>query len=101
MFIQPFVENAIKHGVNRNDQAGKISVVIELLEKESLLKCEIRDNGNGFEEKENNEHKSISSTIVKERLSIFKKKFNVNSRYTITEKDGLTMITLYLPFIRE
>jgi LytS/YehU family sensor histidine kinase len=48
MVIQPFVENAIKHGIRyKKDRKGFIEVNFE--KKEAFLRCSITDNGVGRE----------------------------------------------------
>ncbi|NQY05277.1 MAG: histidine kinase [Flavobacteriaceae bacterium] len=101
MLIQPFVENAIIHGINAAEN-GKID--IEISKNNELLECIITDNGIGYSEtikiKKKLSKESISGNIVAERLSILKKKFKVNTRFTVKdgEKSG-TRIELYLPYV--
>jgi sensor histidine kinase YesM len=74
MLIQPFLENAIKHGIMPNDEQGRIDIYFTL-ENEHLI-VEITDNGIGIEEslrrKKTAEDKdpSLGVNIVQERLSI-------------------------------
>lgn len=78
MLIQPFVENAIIHGIMNTKTRGLISLDFAQLRNE-LVSCTIIDNGVGYskstiEGKENaKEHNSISGDIVKERLAIYNK----------------------------
>jgi len=101
MFIQPFVENSIKHGVSSIEKKGEVELDFSLLKKEKLLRCIICDNGIGLKENENEIHKSMSSAIIKERLEIFKKKFKVETRYEIYEKDNKTIVELFLPYVED
>jgi tetratricopeptide (TPR) repeat protein/two-component sensor histidine kinase len=72
MLIQPFIENAIKHGVN-GIANGHIEIVITK-ENENLI-IEIKDNGKGiFENEKDSSHTSLATTITKERL------LNINLR---------------------
>lgn len=48
MVIQPFVENAIKHGI-RYKKNGKGYVEVNFEQQENLLRCTITDNGVGRE----------------------------------------------------
>lgn len=50
MTIQPFVENAIKHGIG--PKAGKGHIIIRGYKESAYLLFEIRDDGVGFSEKE-------------------------------------------------
>lgn len=47
MLIQPFVENAVKHGVMHLPHKGEITVEVTM--KEQCLQCRITDNGIGIE----------------------------------------------------
>ncbi len=47
MLIQPFVENALKHGFESMDKTAKIDVLFEA--EADFLKVEIRDNGKGID----------------------------------------------------
>ena len=71
MIIQPYVENAIWHGLsNKEDGTGKISLNFTL-EKE-CIKCVIEDNGIGREKaatlKSKREHTSVGMLITTQRL---------------------------------
>lgn len=47
MLLQPFVENAVKHGISQKATAGKI--MIEFIKQENNLVLTVSDNGNGFD----------------------------------------------------
>ncbi|RZJ70301.1 histidine kinase [Flavobacterium sp.] len=67
MLTQPFVENAIKHGIANRSQTG--SVKISFFLKNAKLFVEITDNGKGFNQKNlQSKHKSLSIAITKNRL---------------------------------
>ena len=69
MLSQPFIENAIKHGV-RGIEGGLIMIDFRWLDNK--LQLSITDNGRGFQKnKENEKHKSFAITITNERLRIF------------------------------
>ncbi|HEX6168275.1 MAG TPA: histidine kinase [Chitinophagaceae bacterium] len=74
LLLQPFVENAIWHGVNPKEGDGKIG--IEFFQKEEALYCVIRDNGIGRKKASelrsqlSEHHKSMGLQITKERLAI-------------------------------
>ena len=70
MFAQPFVENAIEHGIG-NRENGKIS--ISFSEKDNQLFLEIQDDGAGIGESLTADHKSLSTTIIKERIALLNK----------------------------
>ena len=75
MLIQPFVENAIIHGVANKSEKGKIKV--ELIAEGELMLCIIEDNGIGrdkaMELKKKSgkaKHRSLGMQVTKERLEI-------------------------------
>ena len=74
MLIQPYVENAIKHGL-LHKQGNKV-LILRFLKKENHLLCEIEDNGIGREksisinEKNNKIYKSKAMSLTKERIDL-------------------------------
>ncbi|HJS52933.1 MAG TPA: tetratricopeptide repeat protein [Chitinophagaceae bacterium] len=78
LLLQPFVENAIWHGVNPKEGDGKIG--IEFFQKEETLYCVIKDNGIGrkkaseLKSQLSEHHKSMGLQITKERLAIMGEK---------------------------
>ena len=46
MLIQPFIENAIVHGITPKKEGGEIEIHISLFSPK-ILKCSIEDNGIG------------------------------------------------------
>ncbi len=67
MLTQPFIENAIKHGLGNIAENGKVDIHFFL--KDSKLFFEVSDNGKGFDNtKKTTNHKSLAMTITKERL---------------------------------
>lgn len=106
LLIQPFVENAILHGMVPKEGKGKISVNFDV-QKEQLV-CTITDDGIGFSEskilKENSvtAHQSMALAITKKRLKIMESITSKSAKIEIIElnseqqKSG-TKVTLYLP----
>ncbi len=73
MLSQPFVENAIKHGLKNKTVGGLINV--RFFMQDNLLFFEVKDNGLGLENKnEQTQHKSVATQIVSERLNSQKTK---------------------------
>ncbi len=75
LIIQPFVENAIWHGLIHLDKKGELTIRFSL-DEDSLI-CEIRDNGIGREKALENKSKSATKRkshgmkIAMERLRLF------------------------------
>lgn len=77
MLIQPFVENAILHGLaSLSDREGKLQIRIE--EEGEYLRCIIEDNGIGREKaaaikaKRTIKHESTAMKNVQERITLLK-----------------------------
>ncbi len=70
MILQPYVENAIKHGLPTKKNQGILRLEISA-EKDQLL-CVIDDNGAGRQAKNGNaqSHKSLGMEITNERVQI-------------------------------
>ncbi len=59
MIIQPFVENAIKHGIHPSDQPGKLEVLLE--GDHDMMICTITDNGIGRKQSMEMQKQSIKA----------------------------------------
>lgn len=72
MFIQPIVENAIKHGVSKVSHTGLLEIEISKQKEELLI--QIKDNGPGINSANktdvNYEHKSMATKIFSDRVNI-------------------------------
>ena len=67
LLIQPFVENAILHGMTSIKNGGKI--MINFSKKENQLQITIKDNGKGFDKNKNTGmSRSLGISITQKRL---------------------------------
>ncbi|WP_212004841.1 sensor histidine kinase [Chitinophaga sp. HK235] len=102
MLLQPFVENAIQHGMRNIAHHGHISITLEL--KEDILHCIIEDNGQGLQPVKKKEKHTLSGTIVRERLKMLSHQTGKTATLTITDKqtEGRTgvRVTLMIPVQR-
>jgi anti-sigma regulatory factor (Ser/Thr protein kinase) len=101
MILQPFVENSIEHGFAGIDQQGQVSV---LFKKEAGdLFIHIVDNGNGLTmvAKENSEHISRASQIIKDRIYLLNIRLKTRARFSIDNNTGGKGVTvkIYLPLL--
>jgi ligand-binding sensor domain-containing protein/two-component sensor histidine kinase len=100
MFLQPYVENSIWHGILPLKKDGKIEVKLSRTEKNEYLFI-IEDNGMGIDQsianKKNNDHASKGMSITSGRLEILKKttnqEFIVKGPYQIEDKEGRVLGT--------
>ncbi|MCW3085584.1 MAG: ypdA 5 [Bacteroidetes bacterium] len=87
MLIQPYVENAIKHGILPLKENGKIKIGI--IKEGPLLKCVIEDNGIGRkkagENNMNRQHRSMGTSLTKERLTVINELHNSKLSETIID----------------
>lgn len=106
MLIQPFVENAIKHGLKNLDYPGYLH--IQFTENNNQLEIKVTDNGYGINakktnDKKNNIHRSMSMQIFKERCEIFthryKKEigFKLIDRSKQNENESGTEVLIIIP----
>ncbi|MEM9856332.1 MAG: histidine kinase [Bacteroidota bacterium] len=73
MFVQPFVENAIEHGMPPDVVDGKIDIYF--LKKSNTIQVIVEDNGAGLSATDGSHVKrqSLSTQIIKERIALFSK----------------------------
>jgi len=109
MLTQPFVENAIEHGIIQQDKPGIINIDFNLYNQNKLI-FRVKDNGIGrqkaaeLKRKRQEKHRSLATSITKERLDIFgrryREKYNMNIN-DIMGETGLpagTEVTFAIPF---
>jgi ligand-binding sensor domain-containing protein len=108
MIIQPFVENAIWHGLLHKETPGHLSVEI-CCKNEHVLECSIHDNGVGREKakelksKSASTRKSLGMKITEDRLSLLNKQAMLSATITVEdlfETDGDaagTLVILKIP----
>ena len=105
LLIQPFVENAILHGIVPKEENGKITVNFDV--EDGQLVCTITDDGIGITESKNlkensvTAHKSMALEITKKRLEIMKLSTAQSARIEIqelqTSSTSGTKVILRLP----
>ncbi len=100
MLLQPFVENAILHGLKQIDHKGHIS--IEIRKDLHLLHCVIEDNGRGLQPVTHQGKASLSTLITRERLDILSRQTRQPAGITVTdrkeEQQQGTRVELTIPF---
>jgi LytS/YehU family sensor histidine kinase len=101
MIIQPFIENSIEHGFAGIDYPGNIKVGFAIADKEMLI--EIKDNGKGLVTvaRENNEHISRASQIIKDRIYLLNIKLKTKAWFSIDNNSAGhgVMVKIHLPLL--
>jgi len=89
MLIQPFIENAIKHGFKGKSETGQITINFTV--KSNYLHCVIIDNGIGYNhsKKTSKNHKSLALKVTQERI----KNLTKYSSFDISELQEKNKIT--------
>ena len=105
MIIQPFVENAIWHGIIPKNLSGHININFESIENYLVVK--IKDDGVGYHTPKQNHSKtskeSLGLNITKKRLQLLSEQtgkehfFKIDSSATNPEIAEGTVITIKIP----
>jgi len=89
LIIQPYVENAIWHGLMHKEDKGKLSILIH--RDSELLRFEILDDGigreksKGYKSKYGSEKKSMGLSITKDRISVLNRLYNLEADMKIVD----------------
>lgn len=105
IFIQPYVENAIKHGLRRATEQNKLSITFDLNDAHTDLVCTIKDNGIGIraseEQKKSREHKPFASRANMERVELYNLKRSKKIQLEVMDLKVLgqqgTLVTINIP----
>ncbi len=90
LIIQPYVENAIWHGLLHRQQPGG-QIRIRIWKESNELKMQIIDNGVGraeaarLEKRKKTRHRSHGMKITAERLAVVNEVYKVNARVMVTD----------------
>jgi len=107
MLIQPFIENALWHGVSAGNK--RIHVKIAFSKDHKNLICTIDDNGIGIHQARqqnhtNGRHQPVGITNIQTRVALLNEKYNLHGQISIKDKKDIqghtetgTLITLQLP----
>ncbi len=113
MLIQPYIENAIIHGlVGKTNNKGRLLVKFEL-NGDSSLKCTVEDNGIGREKagelrnRSVKPYKSLGMEVTKERMQVISELNHVSFKETFTDlkndhQEAIgTKVELVIPFEKD
>ena len=103
MLLQPFVENAIKHGLQNLEYQGKLRLCFD--ETADYINVEIEDNGHGLRINKSKNHKSKALEIFHERKRGIEQKckkeltFEMQNLNTIDKAKQGVRVGLRLPIL--
>lgn len=107
MIIQPFVENAIWHGISQLQNEGKITIRFNYINEKSV-EVVIEDNGIGFEKSKafskTKSHLNMASTLTQKRIQLIGEKYHVKTKIEYAdlypgEPNPGAKITILLPIV--
>jgi len=108
MIIQPFVENAIWHGIANLDENGFIGIYINL-KSENALQIIVEDSGIGIANSakfntKGDQHLNLGMNITKKRLTLLSQKYDIETNISYSERtpgaiNPGTRVTVVAPFI--
>lgn len=109
LIIQPFVENAVVHGLFHTNKEKILSIEFAL--HENVLECKITDNGIGrkkakeIEQRKGKEHFSFALNAIQKRLDILKSQYEGEIGFHFMDLEDAsgsavgTSVTVYLPYL--
>ena len=90
LIIQPYVENAIWHGLLHKESDGRLDIYVNMID-ENMLQCIIEDNGVGrtrsqeLKSKSATSKKSLGTKLTENRLSLLNKHAQLNASVDILD----------------
>jgi sensor histidine kinase YesM/Flp pilus assembly protein TadD len=111
MLIQPFVENAIIHGLAPKDDKGLLT--ISFMKRKDWIKVMVEDDGIGRVESRKRKdlstipkHRSLGMQVTKERLAILKAELKLDISMQIIDGENNdvaagTKVVIHIPFEEE
>ncbi|EDM36580.1 diguanylate cyclase/phosphodiesterase [Pedobacter sp. BAL39] len=100
MILQPYIENAIWHGIMPKDEGGKIDILID--PEDGALLIKIIDNGVGIENSLRNkkgEHISKGMALTKERINLLNQVEANPIKITVQQLGASgTEVSILIPF---
>jgi len=110
MLIQPYIENALKHGLLHKKEGGKVLILLNDFPEKQIVTCVVQDNGIGRKRaeelslKRNLLHKSFASKATESRLNLlnYGRKTQIGILYEdLFDTDNLaigTKVTISIPY---
>ena len=107
LVLQPFVENAILHGIRHlTERKGMVSIILKKLKNElgeDILFCQIQDNGIGrnassiINEQRQASHKSMGVNVTLERIHTYQAIYGNKMETIVSDLAEGTQVEIKLP----
>ncbi|MGJ7031015.1 sensor histidine kinase [Niabella hirudinis] len=110
MLVQPYIENAIWHGLMHRKEGGAIKIGFLQVADNAVLQITVEDNGIGRERSAaiktaaaGQPHKSYGTQITGERIALINEKYGMGATVTTTDlydtnnRPAGTLVTIKLP----
>jgi sensor histidine kinase YesM len=97
MLIQPFIENAIIHGLVPSDKQKKLTVLF--IEEEDFLICKVIDNGKGFQNSEKKtKHQSKGLLMIQNYFELWNVQKHEKASFKIHSEENIgTEVHIQIP----
>jgi sensor histidine kinase YesM len=101
MLIQPYIENAVWHGLRYKEEKGML--ILRFYQENEMLLVEVTDNGIGrkrstaLKTANQKKHNSTGLKNIQERLGIINKVYKANYQVTIDDLEPGTRVRIHLP----
>ncbi len=109
LLLQPFVENAINHGILPRRDSGLLSIAFDIHLDRNEMTCTVADNGIGRKNAQllaseaNIKDASYGDLLIRDLVSIFNKYEQMNINITYFDKDEPdtgTVVTIHIKNLR-
>jgi len=92
LFLQPLLENAVKHGISSLQENGWLYLTFEKVAYDMVVM--VKDNGKGFNE--NSEPTGFGLPLTKERIKLLNQTLNEQHiEFSVTRVNDKTHVTVY------
>ncbi|MCD6065327.1 MAG: tetratricopeptide repeat protein [Bacteroidetes bacterium] len=102
MLIQPYIENAIWHGLMNLEEERKGILTVDVSQSDGMLRICITDNGIGRarakQYRQEDKHRSVGMALTEQRLLMINKMQEYGTaRVVITDPEEGTKVEIFLP----
>jgi LytS/YehU family sensor histidine kinase len=92
LFLQPLVENAVKHGISALQENGQLIVLFEKLNNDMVVS--VNDNGKGFNPNDNTN--GFGLQLTNERIKLLNQTLNgQHIEFLVKRTDNITQVIIH------